>query len=130
MSAERTCGPCTVCCTTIAVEAISKRARVRCPDQTETGCACYATRPEPCRTFDCGWLRGLGETSLRPDLSGVVLASYQIDARRILHISEAREGASARPDIVKIIEAAHGVGAMVVVIEPDGKQGMRLPVVD
>ena len=40
-----------------------------------TGCGCYDSRPQTCRTFACGWLQGEGTDALRPDRSRVVLTT-------------------------------------------------------
>lgn len=67
----RSCGDCTLCCTLLAVDALSKPARVPCqheckpspPVRTPTGervkiggCGIYKDRPQACRDFTCAWL--------------------------------------------------------------------------
>ena len=76
--AGRHCGECTVCCTTLHIHTteFEKPPGVRCPHlRAEGGCSIYATRPDACRTYHCGW-RYLGFLSdtWRPDRSGVLLA--------------------------------------------------------
>ena len=79
--AERSCGSCTICCTSLGVAGVPgygaepKLAGKSCK-HIAFGCAIYATRPVACSSFECGWLslsRGLDE-ELRPDRSGLVIA--------------------------------------------------------
>lgn len=70
----RTCGPCTACCTVPQIEDFSPPYEP-CPhllDLPEHRCAIYEYRPSDCRLFRCAWLRGWGEESDRPDLSGTM----------------------------------------------------------
>ncbi len=72
---DRTCGPCTACCTTHAVYEIRKPAGQQCRHTCDQGCAIYADRPESCRTFECLWLMGRvieGDERRRPDRLGLV----------------------------------------------------------
>lgn len=73
----RHCGECTVCCTTLRIDTteFQKPPGIRCPHLCGEGCSIYATRPDACRTYYCGW-RYLGFLSdnWRPDKSGVLLA--------------------------------------------------------
>lgn len=72
--AERKCGACTLCCTTLAVPELDKPNGVRCVHLTDQGCGIYEDRPPSCRTFECAWLRGAGEgLYTRPDFTGGVL---------------------------------------------------------
>ncbi len=69
----RVCGACTVCCTVPAIDnpQIQKAAGATCR-HCDAGCAIYATRPDVCVGYFCGWrqLEILGE-DWRPDKSGV-----------------------------------------------------------
>jgi hypothetical protein len=69
----RQCGPCTVCCTELKIPQLRKEARVPCKHLAATGCGIYATRPDVCREFLCGWrlFEEMGD-DWRPDLSGVM----------------------------------------------------------
>jgi hypothetical protein len=75
--AGRKCGECKVCCVTLHIDAreFQKAPGIRCPHLCAEGCSIYATRPETCRTYHCGWryLEFLSD-SWRPDKSGVLLA--------------------------------------------------------
>ena len=73
----RSCGECNVCCVALAIDdpALQKLEGHRCRNaQRDNSCAIYATRPQTCRTFYCGWrrLKWIRDT-LRPDKSGVLV---------------------------------------------------------
>jgi hypothetical protein len=74
--AEKTCGPCQVCCVALKIKApeLRKESQVPCPHLVQKGCGIYDSRPAVCRSFLCGWrlMPELNE-SWRPDLSGVML---------------------------------------------------------
>src|SRR5215472_7327577 len=86
----RSCGYCTVCCYAPKIDTpeLQKLPGVVCPNCTGRGCGIYASRPNPCRDFDCGW-RFLPQLSdeWRPDRSGVLIltltenipAGYAVD---------------------------------------------------
>jgi len=76
MSAEKTCGPCQVCCVALKIKTpqLRKDAQVPCPHLVAKGCGIYESRPPVCRGFLCGWrLMPELDASWRPDLSGVML---------------------------------------------------------
>ncbi len=75
--AGRTCGTCNVCCIALTIDdpELQKLQGHRCRHaQPDNSCGIYATRPQTCRTFYCGWrrLKWVRET-LRPDVSGVLI---------------------------------------------------------
>lgn len=70
---KRKCGTCTLCCTALAVPELDKPNGVSCQHLTSEGCGIYEDRPESCRRFECGWLAGMGDLSVRPDRVGAVL---------------------------------------------------------
>lgn len=53
----RVCGECVACCTVMRIEVLGKEAGVPCQHLTASGCGIYATRPEPCRQYQCLWLQ-------------------------------------------------------------------------
>lgn len=63
----RSCDGCTLCCEELATVTPSG---VACDHQCAAGCAIYEERPDPCRTFECGWLQGLIDEQYKPDLVG------------------------------------------------------------
>lgn len=79
----------------MGITALNKREGDPCPNlkppvRGKPGCACYATRPDECRTWDCMWLQGIGEEDHRPDKSGFLLASGFLDAERTLYVVQLR----------------------------------------
>ena len=73
---ERECGGCTLCCTLLGVNELSKPAGQQCVfEDRGRGCRIYAERPQVCRSFQCLWLRDpalLPNDDQRPDRSHVV----------------------------------------------------------
>lgn len=75
-AAEKTCGPCQVCCVALKIKSpqLRKEAQIPCPHLVTKGCGIYESRPPVCRSFLCGWrLMPDLDASWRPDLSGVML---------------------------------------------------------
>jgi hypothetical protein len=75
--AGRSCGECNVCCVALTIDdpELQKVQGYRCPHaQADHSCGIYATRPQACRAFYCGWrrLKWVREP-LRPDRSGVLI---------------------------------------------------------
>jgi hypothetical protein len=71
----RACGPCTLCCKLLFVEAIHKPVNKWCQHcAIGRGCGVYETRPEECRDFYCGFmtLPHLGE-EWRPSNSKLIV---------------------------------------------------------
>ena len=81
----RRCGACTLCCKVLTVQELSKPNGQWCPHCiTGRGCAIYASRPNECRVFQCGYLLWpeLGEHWL-PARSKLV-AAYKPDGMEII----------------------------------------------
>lgn len=60
----KTCGDCSLCCSLVAVESLSKPAYTPCRHlHVDGGCAIYGNHPVDCQAFRCGWLdfHDLGE---------------------------------------------------------------------
>lgn len=54
----RTCDGCTMCCKLLSIAELEKPRAVWCPHcDRKRGCKTYDARPEPCRSFYCGWRR-------------------------------------------------------------------------
>lgn len=76
--AERTCGGCTACCTTISVSEIDKPAYSPCrqlhaPFSASVGCRIYNRRPFSCSAWSCLWITSPSMSdALRPDRCGVI----------------------------------------------------------
>ena len=72
----RTCDGCTACCRVLRVAEIAKPAGELCRHaRPGSGCAIYALRPTPCRTFAYRWLcdGDFGDEG-RPASCGMVLS--------------------------------------------------------
>jgi hypothetical protein len=73
---NRSCGKCSACCITLAVESIDKPDFEQCPHVSNSGCDIYARRPVECQEYRCLWLQGeLSARELRPDRVGVVFTA-------------------------------------------------------
>ena len=74
---DRACGTCNVCCVALTIDdpELQKVQGYRCKHaQRDNSCAIYASRPNTCRTFHCGWRRlKFVREPLRPDRSGVLV---------------------------------------------------------
>ncbi|MDP1027753.1 YkgJ family cysteine cluster protein [Sphingomonas sp. KR1UV-12] len=74
---ERSCGDCTVCCTTLRVDApdFQKPAETPCRHIGQSGCTIHAVRPHICRTWFCAWRRVAAmPEEARPDRSGLLVS--------------------------------------------------------
>jgi len=84
----RSCGPCTLCCTVMAVDRpeMQKEAGVTCR-HCKGGCTIYETRPALCRDFHCGWRQlPILDDDWRPDRSGVFVEVEVIDDQTALSL--------------------------------------------
>jgi hypothetical protein len=71
--AGRECGECQECCIAPAINKpeVQKFPGSPCVHSLQGGCNIYGTRPDPCRTFFCGWRRSRDfPDDWRPDRSG------------------------------------------------------------
>jgi hypothetical protein len=78
----KTCGDCSLCCTLVAVESLSKPAYTRCAHaRGANGCAIHGSHPADCQAFQCGWLdmASLGE-EWRPSRCGFIIRP-ELDAK-------------------------------------------------
>jgi hypothetical protein len=91
---DRTCGTCNVCCVVLTIDdpELQKAQGHRCRHANrDNSCGIYATRPQTCRTFYCGWryLKWMHE-SMRPDKSDVLVrlrgAISKVDGTRHLGV--------------------------------------------
>ncbi|MBM3506972.1 MAG: hypothetical protein FJX64_04465 [Alphaproteobacteria bacterium] len=90
--AGRSCAGCTICCKLIQVRELDKPRLTWCThcDKSQ-GCTIYATRPNGCRTFYCGWM-------MTPDLGQhwkplhcKMVLTYEKAANRIaVHVDPGR----------------------------------------
>jgi Fe-S-cluster containining protein len=72
--AARSCGTCSLCCTVLRVDELSKRAGEDCMHQRgEKGCGIYESRPAICRSYRCLWRQGGLEDDERPNATGGIV---------------------------------------------------------
>jgi Fe-S-cluster containining protein len=107
-AASRSCGTCSLCCTVLRVDELSKLGGRDCVHQRgEAGCGIYETRPSICRAYQCLWMQGGLEDDERPDRTrGVV----DLDAAGLsvgLLIHEAETGAFDASPALRAIAARH-----------------------
>lgn len=73
----RTCGACSLCCRTMAIEELAKPRGVWCehanPKASAGACGIYETRPPSCSAFSCLWLSGALPEEFKPSKIGLVL---------------------------------------------------------
>ena len=86
--ADRACGACTVCCTTLLVDTpdFKKPAGTPCEHLTSHGCGIHVERPAICRTWFCAWRRVASMPDEgRPDRSGLLVSlNYVREPRNCL----------------------------------------------
>lgn len=93
-AAERSCGPCSACCTVLRVDELAKPAGVDCEHQRAGGgCGIHESRPPICRAYHCLWLQGGLEDDERPDRTGGIVDLEAVGAGVQLSIREIRPGA-------------------------------------
>ncbi len=98
------CGDCRECCVLLNIHELNKAAREPCQHLCETGCTIYETRPKTCSDFECSWLISDWAGSLRPDLSGIMVAGFS----DYLGLFEIREGCLTSDEAKTIIKIALG----------------------
>jgi hypothetical protein len=108
-ASERTCGPCSLCCTLLRVDALGKLGGTECCHQRvgdpAGGCGIHERRPAICRGYRCLWLEGSLEEADRPDRLGAVLSLTTEGESPSLFVHEARPGAfDASPRLQQIAE--------------------------
>jgi hypothetical protein len=111
VSAARSCGECTLCCTLLRVDELRKLGGTACRQlrapPAAPGCGIHATRPGICRAYACLWLSGgLGEED-RPDRLGAVLDLATEGAVTRLRVHEASPGAYERSPRLRGIVARY-----------------------
>lgn len=106
MSKEiRQCGECEVCCISLDVPDIQKKAGVPCHLLNKKGYGCSihnsSLQADVCRTWQCLWKKGIGDVGDRPDNIDVI--SY-ITIHDNICIQETKKGAIEKNP--KALEAA------------------------
>lgn len=117
----RACGPCSLCCTVLRVDALDKLGGTPCLHlrRDGPGCAIHPRRPGICRAYRCLWLQGGLEPEDRPDRLGAVLDLVTRGASTRLEVHEAAPGALDRsPRLRAVVERFRT--AMPVRVHPPG----------
>lgn len=115
---DRVCGACTACCRELTIDdpALRKPAAVLCPHcDAGRGCTAYASRPQTCRDWHCGW-RSLPWLSdaLRPDRSGLlVLVEAGEAGRAALVFNVVPAAAAAAAEVLARQASLDVLGALV-----------------
>ena len=124
---SRACGPCTLCCTLLAVPELHKPPDTRCVhEQDGGGCAIYDARPATCRAFVCRWQQGTLREALRPDLVHVVVSGMIRDGHLAVFEDPAHDvdtPALLEPEVVATCEA----GKIVAIVRGIRRQVIGTP---
>jgi len=101
---QRRCGECSLCCTVLRVDELSKLGGISClhQDADGPGCAIHAMRPQVCRGYACLWLRGGLPLEDRPDRLSAVLDLRTNGMESWLEVREAVPGATT--DVPRLAE--------------------------
>jgi len=93
--AGRSCEGCTLCCKLLSIEEIGKPRAVWCPHcDKKRGCKIYEQRPEPCRSFYCGYRRIPHLDARWKPSQAKLLINYETAHNRIaLHVDPDRPDA-------------------------------------
>lgn len=81
---NRECGDCSLCCKLMFIvendEESEEHTFIKEPGEwcqyvcpAHDGCSIHTERPEPCRKFDCSWLKGFFDDDLQPNRVGFVV---------------------------------------------------------
>jgi len=111
MTAARSCGECTLCCTLLRVDELRKRGGAPCRQlrapPAAPGCGIHPTRPGVCRAYACLWLSGGLDEADRPDRLGAVLDVATEGLVTRLRVHEASPGAYERSARLREIVASY-----------------------
>ena len=101
-SSHNACGDCNACCDRPSIVDLTIKPPFQKPrgalcNNWCNGCTIYKQRPQPCRDFECFWLKinSMGKNfpeELRPDNLGIMVSSDRIDGVGCIIIDELEEG--------------------------------------
>jgi hypothetical protein len=107
----RSCGECTLCCTLLRVDELSKLGGSPCRQLRAApgppGCGIHTTRPRICRAYACLWLAGGLDEGDRPDRLGAVLDVATEGGVTRLRVHEATPGAFAGSERLREVVAGY-----------------------
>lgn len=116
----RSCGTCSLCCTTMEVSEIPKEKHVKCGDLSPLGrCGIYATRPDSCRKFRCLWLSGFLPLDLLPSKVRAVANTNPAGDTIVFHILPQDAGAHRRGPLARFIARCLQYNVDVIVVTGD-----------
>lgn len=126
----RSCGECTECCSLLEIPTINKKSKTSCPNACLSGCSIYSSRPQECKTFECGWLQGVTGPGQRPDKSGII--AYNIphpELGEALLVVEVKERAFSKRSGLKNkwVKFARKKGTPVILYEFSGAATAMVP---
>lgn len=122
---NRQCGPCTACCTFMAVDELEppKPAFKRCQHQRGRGCAVYKARPESCSYYSCAWLLGFGDRRARPDKLDVAFSAFESpQLGPYMQVHELKRGALDKPAARRLVAAAAQHGLVIHITNGDRRR--------
>jgi hypothetical protein len=101
----RQCGPCTVCCTVMAVVELNKSNYEHCRHLAES-CTIYETRPQSCCDWGCNWLHGMlgDDERRRPDNLGLIVTFDSRGGKELLTAYEVWDGAAKSPKVSYLLQ--------------------------
>src|SRR4051812_32293115 len=101
----KTCGDCSLCCTLVAVESLSKPVYTPCVHLCAEGCGIHGSHPADCQAFQCGWkdFHDLGE-EWRPSNCGFLIR-VELDAQLLcIDVDPTRPDAWRQPEFYSVIK--------------------------
>lgn len=102
----RSCSGCTMCCKLLEIDVLEKPRGQWCSHcNPKSGCTIYESRPAPCRSFNCGYLRiaDLGE-HWKPSKARFLI-NYELTSGRIaIHADPDRPDAWKVDPYIKSIQ--------------------------
>lgn len=104
--APRSCGECSLCCKILAIPEVDSPAGTYCR-HAKKGCGCqiYQTRPEPCRVFECLWLKGLVPLAFKPNAIHAVMTTTVDGNNYVIHEDPGYPGVGRR-ELERFIQLA------------------------
>lgn len=124
-----TCDTCTLCCKLLGVDEVESPAGQWCQhcDRAGGGCRIYNKRPDPCRTFECVWLKSQTmptplNPALRPDRCHVVLTTTKDGTGVVAHVDPGRPDAWQRGPISSLLHRAMVGGKQVIIVTGDQRR--------
>lgn len=121
----RQCGSCTLCCTLHGVnegmpDGKPKPPNTRCQYLGDRGCSIYETRPQECRDYTCLWIEGHGDKLIRPNRTGVMFETQDVDGEQWIVARTVKRGKETGRRVRQFIEALKRAAThRIVFLHPD-----------